>query len=119
MKKVLVIEDEEMLQDIIFQSLEAKGISVDIAVNGIDGIDKFKADSDRVVILDIYLPDMKGYEIYTALREIRKDPIVIISSGNSTCTEVDKIIEYKNISILEKPYRLKDLIELFDSIDYK
>ncbi len=82
-KKVLIIEDDKFLRELAAQKLEKEGFSVAGATNGQEGIDLLEKESPNVIILDLILPGMDGFEV---LRKVRTEsnfktiPIIILSN---------------------------------------
>ncbi|MFQ6084192.1 MAG: response regulator transcription factor [Candidatus Aminicenantia bacterium] len=70
MKKILLIEDDFFLIDIYTTKLKEVGFSVDVATNGQEGLRKMKENIPDLLILDIVLPHIDGWEI---LKEIKKE----------------------------------------------
>jgi CheY-like chemotaxis protein len=71
MAKILLVEDNEMNRDMLSRRLERKGYEVDMAVDGRQGVDKAKTLAYDLVLMDMSLPEIDGWE---ATRELRADP---------------------------------------------
>lgn len=71
MAKILVVEDDEMLMDLMQQTLELSDHAVSGARNGIEALERAAADKPDVVLMDIGMPLMDGYE---ATRRLKADP---------------------------------------------
>lgn len=84
MKKILIIEDEEILADLLQKKLIQAGYSVLVAVDGVEGMKEVKKDIPDLILLDIIMPKMGGFEV---MRELQKEkkfskiPIIIISNS--------------------------------------
>lgn len=84
MKKILIIEDEEILADLLQKKLIQAGYSVLVAVDGVEGMKEVKKDIPDLILLDIIMPKMGGLEV---MRELQKEkkfskiPIIIISNS--------------------------------------
>lgn len=82
-KKVLIIEDDKFLRELAAQKLEKEGFSVAGATNGQEGLDLLESEKPNVIILDLILPGMDGFE---TLRKIRTEsnfktiPVIILSN---------------------------------------
>ena len=88
-EKVLVIDDEIDLSEIIRDYLEAEGYKVYIAIDGEEGLKYFKRVEPQLVILDIMLPIMDGMEVCRLIRSTSNIPIIMLSAKSS---DTDKII---------------------------
>jgi CheY-like chemotaxis protein len=71
MAKLLLVEDNELNRDMLSRRLERKGFEVDIAVDGRQGIDMAKAGMPDLILMDMSLPKMDGWE---ATRRLKDDP---------------------------------------------
>lgn len=114
MNKVLIIEDDKAIVDILKMILEHEGYSIDFSFNGPAGIEKFKKNLPDVVLLDIKMPRMDGIEVLQEIKKINENPIVIMISGHGnieTAVQTTKLGAYDFIS---KPFdvdRLKLTIQ--------
>ena len=109
---VLVADDESAIRDVIREGCERLGWTVYAAHNGLDALAKYKehqADID-LVILDMQMPIMAGAKTYWALKEIRSDLPVIISSGYNSSDSAQYIRTHERVSFLQKPYQIESLI---------
>jgi len=88
--KILIIEDEEQLVDLINLNMKKAGYDVDFAYNGEDGLEKVRSWQPDLVLLDIVMPKMDGYEVLEKLHEEEsKIPVVIISNSGQP-VEIEK-----------------------------
>jgi len=92
MKKILIIEDEELLYNLLSKKLITGGYDVSISEDGQKGLDSMKKDIPDLVLLDIIMPNKNGFEV---MEEMQKDerlkniPIIIISNSGQP-VEIDK-----------------------------
>jgi CheY-like chemotaxis protein len=91
-KKVLIIEDEEILSKLLKNKLIDQGYEAEIAVDGQQGIEKIKSWIPDLILLDIIMPKVNGFEV---LESIKKDPIaskipVIIVSNSGQPVELER-----------------------------
>jgi len=111
-KKVLAIDDENDILLIIKSALHEEGYDVVTANNGYDGLALAEDASPDLIILDILMPEMDGFEVLQQLRENEKTariPIVILTGMSSK----DKIREALNKGIdyyIVKPFEYQDLV---------
>ena len=80
MKKILVVDDEEKLVQVIKSFLEHSGFAVYEAYNGIQALEVFNKVSPSLIILDLMLPDISGEEICKRLREKSNVPIIMLTA---------------------------------------
>lgn len=81
MKKILLVDDEESIQLLYREEFRDEGYDVIGALNGIEALEKFKADSPDIVVLDIQMPGMNGIEVLRQMKMINPDIPVILSSA--------------------------------------
>jgi len=84
-----IIEDEIEIAELIRDYLEDEGFQVIISTDGQTGIDRFKQDKPQLVILDLMLPKMDGFEVCRLMRKSSDVPVIILSSKN---TDMDKVL---------------------------
>ena len=92
MKKVLIIEDEELIIDLLKKKLIQEGYEVFTAYNGEQGMEKLKSVKPDIVLLDIVMPKKSGYEVMEEMSkdpELNKIPIIVISNSGQP-VELDK-----------------------------
>jgi two-component system OmpR family response regulator len=86
--RVLIVEDEERLADAIAKGLQAEGFDADLAHDGLDGLFKAKEGRYEVILLDINLPGMSGFQICTRLREAGiHTPILMLTARDGEDSE--------------------------------
>ena len=92
-KKILIIEDEKIISDLLERKLTREGYSVVITTNGIDGLAKMREDRPDMVLLDIIMPKMGGFEVMEEMNkdEALKDIPVIVVSNSGQPVEIDRI----------------------------
>lgn len=81
--KILVIEDDRFLRGLLIQKLENEGFTISAAVDGNEGMEKIRIEHPDVVLLDIILPGMDGFEILQkaqASQELSKIPIILLTN---------------------------------------
>lgn len=80
-KKILLVDDEDGIQLLYREEFEDEGYLVDSAINGVEALEKFKANPPDLVILDINMPGMNGIEVLRQMKEINAELPVILSSA--------------------------------------
>lgn len=86
--KILIIEDETSIAELERDYLEISGFEVDIANDGEEGIDKALNGEYELILLDLMLPGMDGYEICKEIRKTEETPIMMVSAKKD---DIDKI----------------------------
>lgn len=88
MSKILIIEDEEVIADLEKDYLELSGFEVEIKNNGKDGLEHALRNDFSLIILDLMLPEIDGFEVCKRIREERNIPIIMVSAKKD---DIDKI----------------------------
>ena len=108
--RVLIVEDEYNLAEIISTKLKNEKYDVDISIDGEDGLDKALSKIYDLIILDIMLPKVDGIEILKEIRENEIDTKVIMLTAKSSLD--DKLVgfEYGANDYVTKPFHVEELI---------
>ena len=88
-KRILVVDDEPDFCSIVQGQLEKEGFEVEIAYNGIEGLEKVHADPPDAIVLDIMMPEMDGYEVCRKLKADEKYvdiPVILLTAVASHVT---------------------------------
>lgn len=108
--KILLIEDEESLAKGLEYNLISEGYEVDWAENGKSGLEKFKSVEFDLIILDIMLPFIDGFEVARSIREVDPQmPILILTARASTKDKVAGL-ELGADDYMTKPFNLDELL---------
>ena len=79
-KKILIVEDDKLAAELERDYLEASGYEVDICGNGSDGLLKMESEEYDLIILDIMLPEINGFEICREIRQKKNVPIIMVTA---------------------------------------
>ena len=104
---ILIVEDGADIRDIMSTTLGKIFNSTRTAVDGLDGLEKFKEEQPDLIISDIRMPNMSGNEMITSIKEINPNMPVIVVSGHGRL--IDK--ENKADIFLNKPIKFDKLVE--------
>lgn len=114
---VLVVDDEDAITGLVTMILAREGYTVHAAGNGVDGVAMACQVRPDLILMDITMPDMDGYE---ATRHIKQDPVlgnipVIFLSGRSAAEDGGRSFATGGLTFMRKPFtalQLKDLVAL-------
>ena len=107
-KKVLVVDDEKLIVKGIRFSLEQDGMEVDCAYDGQEALDLATANSYDMILLDVMLPKLDGFEVCQSIREFSNVPIVMLTAKGD---DMDKILglEYGADDYITKPFNILEV----------
>jgi two-component system, sensor histidine kinase and response regulator len=113
-RKILLVEDNEINQELAINILEEMGINLSIANNGQEALDKLETENFDGILMDIQMPVMDGY---TATREIRKQdrfknlPIIAMTA-NVMKSDLDKATEVGMNAHIGKPFKMDEIVKI-------
>ena len=108
--KLLLVEDEQTLADIVADTLSEKGFEVTVAYDGEAGLRAFRKARPEVVVSDIMMPCMDGFTFVGRLRREAPDVPVLFLSARSTAEDVVQGFETGGNDYLRKPFAMSELI---------
>lgn len=109
LKKVLIVEDEKSISDIIKFNLEKEGFQVETAYDGEDGLKKALEHNPDLILLDVMLPQLDGFQVCKKVRQVSNTPILMLTAKEE---EVDKVLglELGADDYITKPFGMRELI---------
>ncbi len=107
-KRVLVVDDEKLIVKGIRFSLEQDNMSVDCAYDGEEALQLAQANHYDIILLDIMLPKLTGFEVCQAIREFSRVPIIMLTAKGD---DMDKILglEYGADDYITKPFNILEV----------
>lgn len=108
--RVLLVEDEEHLQESIKVNLELEGYEVVAVDNGVTALKKFRDQRFNLVILDIMLPEMDGYEVCDQIRLENSDIPILFLTAKDSSQDIVKGLKKGADDYLTKPFNLEELM---------
>jgi two-component system OmpR family response regulator len=114
--RVLVVDDEPAIVDVVSMALRYSGFEVDAADTGQQALERVRAWRPHVVVLDVMLPDIDGFEVASRLKASREDvPILFLSARDDTHDKV-RGLTVGGDDYVTKPFSLEELIARVRSI---
>ncbi|MDY3031526.1 MAG: response regulator transcription factor [Clostridia bacterium] len=106
--KILVVDDDAHIVELIKLYLEKEGFSVVTAANGREALNKFKTESPSMLILDVMMPEMDGWDVCREIRKTSNTPIIMLTAKGET---FDKVLglELGADDYMVKPFDTKEL----------
>lgn len=108
-KKILVVDDEKPISDIVKFNLTKEGYTVVTAFDGEEALSQFKAETPDLVLLDLMLPKIDGLEVARQIRKDNDTPIIMLTAKDS---EIDKVLglELGADDYVTKPFSNRELV---------
>lgn len=108
-KKILVIDDEMDMGEIVKDYLEEYGYETMIAVEAVQGLEIVEKEKPQVILLDVLMPEISGIECLQKIKEVSPEAIVIIVSGMQDEQIAKEAIRYGAYDYITKPFDLEYL----------
>jgi DNA-binding response OmpR family regulator len=108
-KKVLVVDDERKIVDIVKAYLERDGFSVTTAYNGRSALEEVRRNSPDIIILDLMLPEISGWDVCRSLRKESDVPVIMLTARDEA-TEKIVGLEIGADDYVTKPFDPKELV---------
>jgi DNA-binding response OmpR family regulator len=107
--RILLVDDEQNIRELAALYLEKEGFAVDFAANGRDAIQRFQQASPNLVLLDVMMPGMDGFEVCRELRRESDVPVLMLTARSE---DVDKIVglELGADDYMTKPFNPRELV---------
>ena len=109
MKRILMVEDENSISDFIKVELEYEGYSVCIKEDGREGLEEALKNEYDLIILDIMLPSMNGFEICRRIKREKITPIIMLSARDSVMDKVNGL-QIGADDYISKPFAIEELL---------
>ena len=108
-EKILVVDDEVSLQETLTYKLEKEGYKVEVAGDGLTALELARSTNPDLVILDVMLPGMDGFEVCRTLRQETNIPVLMLTARDD---EIDRVVglEVGADDYLPKPFSMRELI---------
>ncbi len=108
--RILVIEDEKKIADSLQQGLNENSFKVEVAYNGVTGVELGQTGNYDLIILDINLPDISGYEVSKRIRQTNSNVAIIMLTALSTIDDKVEGFDSGADDYIVKPFDFKELI---------
>lgn len=108
--KVLLVEDETTLSMIIKDTLEDEGFDVFAAMDGREGLEQFHRQEPDIVVTDVMMPHMDGFELVNKIRQSNKTMPILMLTARSAVKDVINGFEIGVNDYLKKPFNMQELI---------
>ena len=117
-RQILIVEDEKPIRDMVYFALDSDGFEIVEAVNGKEAAEKLALDVPDLILMDVRMPKMTGYEACKALKEKEdtKDIPVVFLSAKGQEAEINTGLELGAVEYFLKPFAPDELAERVNKI---
>ena len=112
---VLIVEDDPNIRELLQLYLEKGGYAVTLASDGGQGLEKFRAIKPNLVLLDVMMPVMNGWEVCKAIRQESNTPVIMLTAKGETD---DKVMGLRTGAddYVTKPFEMKELLARIEAV---
>lgn len=113
--KILVVDDDKNICELLRLYLEKEGYDVILAFDGKEGIDKFRSQNPDLILLDVMMPNIDGWQVCRKIRETSDCPIIMLTAKSET---IDKVLglELGADDYVVKPFDAKEVVARIKAI---
>lgn len=115
LRKVLVVDDEHRVREVLTRALERAGYETCTAGNGDEALRQLSQEQPDLLITDLVMPGMDGYELCRRVRELSTVPVVVITANRLNDDDQEKAFSVGADELLKKPFDLKGLLEMVEA----
>jgi DNA-binding response OmpR family regulator len=107
--RVLVVDDEPMVRDVLARYLVREGFAVDVASDGREALERYADRDPDLVLLDLMLPAIDGYEVFRRIRELSSTPVIMLTARGE---QTDRIVglELGADDYVAKPFSPREVV---------
>ena len=115
MNRILIVEDEPDIQELLSAYLQQAGYQTSLAGDGVEALELFRSASFDLVLLDIMLPVMDGWAVCAKVRETSKVPIIMLTAKSEVFDRIQGL-EMGADDYIVKPFEMKELIARINAV---
>ncbi|OKY75744.1 MAG: hypothetical protein BM485_08535 [Desulfobulbaceae bacterium DB1] len=109
--RILVVDDEESLNSVVRETLQAAGYSAEGAYDGVEGVEKLRNDKYHAVLLDLRMPRKDGFSVLKFIKQEYPEIAVVIITGHASMAEIQETAEKGAFACLKKPFMLDKMLD--------
>ena len=115
-RSVLIVDDQADLVHVVRTILEGRGYSVDTALNGRDGVKLAEATRYSVILTDLGMPDISGWDVAGRVRQLYPDLPIVLMTGWASDIPPERLAEHEIQALLPKPFRSDQLLAVINKV---
>ncbi len=108
-KRILVVDDERNIRDILSRMLSILGFEVAVAGTGLDALNIFLNNSIALVLTDLYMPGMDGWTLASHIKEQSPNTPIVVMTGSEKGPVIEKLKESRVDSVVFKPFTFQSI----------
>lgn len=108
-KTLLIIEDDSNIRELLRLYLEQEGYAIESAADGAEGLRVFKRIHPDLVLLDVMMPNMDGWQVIKEIRAASKTPVIMLTAKSETFDKVSGL-ELGADDYIAKPFEMREVI---------
>ncbi|MEN8149086.1 MAG: response regulator [Planctomycetota bacterium] len=114
--RILIVDDEPVVRNLIRDTLKGRGYELGFAGNGVEALEELEARSYDLLLTDVVMPEMEGFELLK--RAKKRDPAlrVVILTGFSREHDISEFLLYGADEYLTKPFQVQQLLATVESV---
>ena len=117
MKSVLIVDDDAMIVETLQYLLLNEGYETSIAKNGQEAIERYKEIHPTIVLMDIKMPIMNGFDAFFKIKEVDKDARVILTSAYTIDdNDYQQAKKIGLVGLLPKPFTIEKIINMMNKV---
>ena len=116
MDRILIVDDAKAIRDALLNIFSVMGFKVDVASNGNEGLNLFSKNSFDLVITDLQMPGMDGWNVAFRIKDKSPNTPVVLITGSEKEAVMEKLKGSCVDSVLFKPFRLEDIQEIIQKM---
>jgi CheY-like chemotaxis protein len=114
-KQILIVEDDPLIIELLLELLKDDGYSTSIAQDGLDAFERLRQDRFDLLICDLWIPGMSGFELLAAIRDLPEQVQIIIMTADDTPETMLKAVREHAHHFVSKPFKRDEMRALIDA----
>jgi DNA-binding response OmpR family regulator len=114
-EKILVVDDTADIRELLLEALQITGYEVSEAANGTEALHKIKTESPDLVVLDISMPDISGFQVLREMRKTSKTPVIMLSARAETADKVESL-QLGADDYMTKPFQISEMTARVEAV---
>ncbi len=120
MKKILIVDDSPVARRMLKKCIpELESFEIVEAVDGKDGVDKFKDFSPDITFMDLTMPVLDGYDALKQIISLNSKAVVIVLTADIQPKSLSNVMESGAFTVLKKPAKTESIKDVLEKVQYK